>query len=113
MATGTHLAPPLVTDVKRLLLDHLLDHYALYGEFTGVRTARKHIGWYVKTLPEGDAFRARMNLLEDGRAQLQAVNEFFDGLGERMDRIPASTDGQSASAQERMNNDKNQEEAAA
>ena len=112
MATGTHLAPPRVAEVKRLLLDHLLDHYALYGEFTGVRTARKHIGWYVKSLPGGEAFRARMNGLEDCRVQLQAVNEFFDGLGERMDRIPASTDGQSAAGQERINNDKNQEEAA-
>ena len=38
LATGTHLAPPLVAEVRRLLLDHLQDHYALYGEFTGVRT---------------------------------------------------------------------------
>ena len=92
LATGTHLAPPLVADVKKLLLDHLLDHYQLYGEFSGVRTARKHIGWYVKTLPGGEAFRARMNLLEDCPAQLEAVTEFFNDLGDRMDRIPASAD---------------------
>lgn len=92
LATGTHLAPPLVADVKTLLLDHLLDHYQLYGEFSGVRTARKHIGWYVKTLPGGEAFRARMNLLEDSPAQLEAVTEFFNDLGDRMARIPASTD---------------------
>ena len=92
LATGTHLAPPLVADVKKLLLDHLLDHYQLYGEFSGVRTARKHIGWYVKTLPGGEAFRARMNLLEDSPAQLEAVTEFFNDLGDRMDRIPASAD---------------------
>ena len=48
LATGTHLAPPLVAEVRRLLLEHLQEHYALYGDFTGVRTARKHIGWYVK-----------------------------------------------------------------
>lgn len=90
MATGTHLAPPLVAEVKRLLLEHLLDHYALYGEFTGVRTARKHIGWYVKTLPGGEAFRARMNLLESGQAQLQAVTDYFEALGGQMDRVPAA-----------------------
>ncbi len=108
MATGTHLAPPLVAEVKRLLLDHLLDHYALYGEFTGVRTARKHIGWYVKTLPGGEAFRAQMNLLEDCVAQLQAVGDFFEGLGERMDRIPASQGSESGPAQARVSNDKSQ-----
>ena len=88
MATGSHLAPPLVAEVKQLLLDHLQDHYALYGEFSGVRTARKHIGWYVKSLPGGDDFRARMNLIEDCGQQARAVADFFDGLNERMDRIP-------------------------
>ena len=88
LETGTHLAQPLVVEVKRLLLDHLLDHYALYGAFTGVRTARKHIGWYVRALPGGEAFRARMNLIDDCEAQWQAVGEFFDVLGASMDRMP-------------------------
>lgn len=89
LATGTHLAPPLVAEVRRLLLDHLLDHYELYGAFSGVRTARKHIGWYVKALPGGEAFRARMNLLEDCETQWQAVAGFFEELGRCMDRMPA------------------------
>ncbi|WP_296445859.1 tRNA dihydrouridine synthase DusB [Rhodoferax sp. UBA5149] len=88
MATGTQLAPPLVAEVKHLLLDHLQDHYALYGEFSGVRTARKHIGWYVKSLPGGEDFRARMNLIEDCGRQASAVADFFDGLNEQSDRIP-------------------------
>ncbi|MGV8804077.1 MAG: tRNA dihydrouridine synthase DusB [Polaromonas sp.] len=96
LATGTHLAPPQVGEVARLLLDHLRDHYALYGEFTGVRTARKHIGWYVKALPDGEAFRAQMNLLEDPTAQLDAVERFFDALARQMDSIP---DSRSAAAQ--------------
>ena len=37
LATGEHLAPPLVAEVRRLLLDHLQDHYGLYGEGTCVR----------------------------------------------------------------------------
>ena len=90
LETGTHLAQPLVAEVKRLLLDHLLDHYALYGAFTGVRTARKHIGGYVRALPGGEAFRARMNLIEDCEAQWQAVGEFFDVLGASMDRMPVA-----------------------
>jgi tRNA-dihydrouridine synthase B len=88
LATGEHLAPPLVVEVKRLLVDHLQDHYSLYGAFTGVRSARKHIGWYVKNLPGGDAFRNAMNLLEDGESQFLAVAGFFDNLAELMDRIP-------------------------
>lgn len=89
LATGTHLAPPLVSEVKRLLVEHLHDHYSLYGEFIGVRSARKHIGWYVRDLPGGDAFRARMNALDDSLAQVAAVEQFLDSLNEKMDRIPA------------------------
>ena len=55
LATGEHLAPPLVAELRRLLLDHLHDHYSLYGELTGVRSARKHIAWYLRGLPGGEA----------------------------------------------------------
>jgi len=90
LATGTHLAPPLVAEVRRLLLEHLQDHYGLYGEFTGVRSARKHIGWYVNALPGGAAFRARMNSIDDCAGQLDAVAAFFDELGSVTDRMPAA-----------------------
>lgn len=89
LATGEHLAPPLVSEVKRLLIEHLHDHYSLYGEFSGVRTARKHIGWYLRDLPGGEVFRTSMNALEDSNSQVDAVGEFLDRLNERMDRIPA------------------------
>ena len=88
LATGKHLAPPLVADVKRVSLAHLHDHYDLYGEFLGVRSARKHIGWYVKFLPGGEAFRSRMNLIEDSQTQTQAVADYFDELGAATDRLP-------------------------
>jgi tRNA-dihydrouridine synthase B len=90
LATGSHLAPPLVAEVRRLLLDHLQDHYTLYGEFTGVRSARKHIGWYVKGLPGGADFRARMNLIDGCEDQLAAVAAFFEQLAAGSDRIPAA-----------------------
>ncbi|AMM25291.1 tRNA dihydrouridine synthase DusB [Variovorax sp. PAMC 28711] len=89
---GTHLAPPLVVEVRRLLLDHLVEHYALYGEWSGVRTARKHIGWYVRSLAGGEAFRARMNSIEDSAQQLRAVGDYFDGLADCMDRLPDHQD---------------------
>jgi tRNA-dihydrouridine synthase B len=88
MSTGSHLAPPLVAEVKRLLCDHLLDHYDLYGEFAGVRTARKHIGWYVRSLPGGDVFRDHMNTIESCELQHAAVAQFFDALAEQYERLP-------------------------
>ena len=88
LATGSHLAAPLVSEVRTWLLAHLQDHYALYGEFSGVRTARKHIGWYVKTLPGGEDFRARMNLLDSSEQQLVSVAAYFDELSGDMDRMP-------------------------
>ena len=90
MSTGIHLAQPLVAEVKRLLCDHLMDHYNLYGEFSGVRTARKHIGWYVRALPGGEAFRDRMNILETCESQHAAVAQFFDELAAQYERIPQS-----------------------
>jgi tRNA-dihydrouridine synthase B len=88
LETGEHLAQPLVIEVRRLLLDHLEDHYALYGEVTGVRSARKHIGWYVRGLPGGDDFRNRINRIDDCRPQWQAVADFFDALAVSSDRLP-------------------------
>ena len=88
LVTGEQLAPPLVAEVRRALLEHLQDHYSLYGEFTGVRSARKHIGWYVRSLPGGENFRMRMNALETCEQQLAAVADFMDGLAQQMDRLP-------------------------
>jgi tRNA-dihydrouridine synthase B len=91
LATGEHLAPPLVAEVRRALLAHLQDHYSLYGELTGVRSARKHIGWYVRGLPGAEAFRDTMNTLDDASAQWRAVADYWDGLADTMDRMPVST----------------------
>jgi tRNA-dihydrouridine synthase B len=93
LATGTRLAPPLVSEVKKLLIEHLHDHYSLYDKFIGVRSARKHIGWYLQDLPGGEDFRQRMNLLEDSAAQVAAVESYLDQLNEEMDRLPARVAG--------------------
>jgi tRNA-dihydrouridine synthase B len=88
LQTGEHLAPPLIAEMRRAMLAHLLEHYRLYGEYSGVRTARKHIGWYVRDLPGGEAFRQRMNAVEDTQAQHHAVADYFDELATTMDRLP-------------------------
>jgi len=88
LATGEHLAAPLVAEVRRLLLDHLAEHHGLYGEYTGVRSARKHIGWYVSSLPAGRILQQQVNTIETAAEQLAAVDAYFRELALRMDRLP-------------------------
>lgn len=88
LTTGEHLAPPLIAELRRLLLTHLEDHYTLYGAFTGVRTARKHIGWYVRDLPDASAFKETMHSQDDCAGQLRAVAHYLDTLAGQMDRLP-------------------------
>ena len=88
LATGAHLAPPTTAQAAAWLTEHLHDHYGLYGEASGVRSARKHIGRALRELPGGEAFRARMNLINDCAAQVSAVNEWFAELAERHERLP-------------------------
>ncbi len=92
LRTGEHLPAPTVAEVRALMNEHLQAHYAFYGEYLGVRTARKHIGWYVRELPGGEPFRQQMNLLESTAEQLHAVDRFFEsqlGYGERLQYRPA------------------------
>jgi tRNA-dihydrouridine synthase B len=84
LATGEKLAPPPVTEVRDTLLDHLETLYAFYGEYSGVRMARKHISWYSKGLRDGAAFRHRVNQVETREAQLAMVREFFDGQAQAL-----------------------------
>jgi tRNA-dihydrouridine synthase B len=95
LRTGDTLPAPLVDEVRELMNEHLPAHYAFYGEYLGVRTARKHIGWYVEDLPGGEEFRQRMNLLESTAEQLAAVDAFFKSqhrYGERLQYRPAHAD---------------------
>lgn len=87
LRTGTYLPAPMIEEVRALMNEHLQAHYAFYGDFMGLRTARKHIGWYVQDLAGGEEFRQRMNLLESCKEQLAAVDAFFESqsvFGERL-----------------------------
>jgi tRNA-dihydrouridine synthase B len=87
LETGQRLPAPEVGEIHRVLIGHLNDLYQFYGEYTGVRVARKHISWYTKGLAGSAAFRHAMNQLETSAAQLQAVNDFFAQLAERGQRL--------------------------
>ena len=80
LQTGTELPPPRVAEVREALREHLHEHYGLYGEWSGVRSARKHIGWYVATLPGGEALRQSINRIEQAEQQAREVDAWFARL---------------------------------
>jgi len=115
LATGTLLPPPPTRDVQAWLMAHLSEHHALYGEFTGVRSARKHIGWAVSGLPGGEAFRQRINAIDDAATQGRALNDYFDKLASRHARLPtglSGAEGNCAANDDNDDNDSEQQQAA-
>ena len=64
--------------IGSILLQHLRALYEFYGEYRGVRVARKHIGWYCRSHPGSAGFRQAVMRLESAPAQMRAVGEFFD-----------------------------------
>lgn len=87
LRTGEHLPTPSLAEARELLLTHLEDHYRFYGADQGVRTARKHIIWYTRSLEGGSAFQARMNTIEDAGAQARAVAAFLDEQARAGERL--------------------------
>ncbi len=79
LITGTHLLAPTHAEIRAILIEHLHDLYQFYGEFTGLRVARKHISWYTRGMAGSAHFRHQMNQMESITEQLQAVQDFFNG----------------------------------
>jgi tRNA-dihydrouridine synthase B len=80
LQTGGHLPPPEVAEIHRVLTGHLHDLYQFYGDYTGLRMARKHISWYTRGLTGSAHFRHAMNQLQSVAEQLAAVEHFFTEL---------------------------------
>ncbi|MCI0506099.1 MAG: tRNA dihydrouridine synthase DusB [Gammaproteobacteria bacterium] len=80
LKTGEILPEPNVAEVRDILLEHVRNLYKFYGEYTGVRVARKHISWYSKGHPHGAVFRQLVNRVDTVEEQLQLIQEFFDKL---------------------------------
>lgn len=77
LRTGAHCPAPALTEIERILLEHLAALHAFYGDVMGVRIARKHVGWYLATLPGAREFRAEFNRLDSQEAQCASVRQFF------------------------------------
>ncbi|MBI1422044.1 MAG: tRNA dihydrouridine synthase DusB [Gammaproteobacteria bacterium] len=83
LATGERLPEPSPQEVRDILIDHLKNLYEFYGEFAGVRIARKHISWYSKGQPHGAAFRQIVNRVDTIEQQLELTHDFFNNLQTR------------------------------
>ncbi len=86
LRTGEKLAEPTVAEVRAILVEHLHNLYQFYGEYTGVRMARKHISWYSKGQRHGAAFRQAVNRVDSSEEQLAMTHAFFDRIEEEMER---------------------------
>ena len=80
LATGETLPGPSLAEQRAVVLEHLQGLYGLYGEELGLRVARKHLGWYLRPLPGGEAFRRQACAIESAAEQLAAVARFYDAL---------------------------------
>lgn len=86
LRSGVIVEPPRRHEVRQILLEHLDALYAFYGEFMGVKIARKHLAWYLKasTVTEDQnskqstEFRRGFNQLESAEFQRQAIEEYFE-----------------------------------
>ncbi len=77
LATGEVLPSPTRSEVRDTLLGHLEALSDFYGEFAGVRIARKHVGWYLRNRPGAESFRKEFNQLEEAALQQNAIRSFF------------------------------------
>ena len=91
LVTGTHLPQPEVAEIHAVLLGHIHDLYAFYGDVTGVRVARKHISWYTRGLVGSSAFRHTMNQRDSVAEQLAVGNEYFAQAARANDRLRYET----------------------
>ena len=81
LGTGTLPPVPSRTEIGMILLRHLTRLYEFYGEHQGVRVARKHVGWYLRSAGGAEALRAQVNQAERSADQVAALSAWF-GLTE-------------------------------
>lgn len=77
LETGEKLAPPDSKEKSAVLIKHVSNLHQFYGEYQGLRIARKHINWYCKQQDRANSFRAVVNRIESASEQLAALENFF------------------------------------
>ena len=71
-------APLLRTFKTEIILQHLESLYEFYGEYTGVRMARKHLSWYCRQHDEAIELRPTLMAAEDSASQFAAAKRGFE-----------------------------------
>ncbi|MFT5706426.1 MAG: tRNA-dihydrouridine synthase B [Oceanospirillaceae bacterium] len=77
LATDEHLPAIALEEVKQILISHLHALHQFYGDYLGVRIARKHVNWYLQSVQENKLFRAGFNKLDTRDKQLAAIEQYF------------------------------------
>lgn len=78
LRTGTILPPPQLEEIREILLAHLQELHRFYGDYLGVRIARKHVGWYLQDKPDGKSFRKTFNIIETAAEQAASIEKYFE-----------------------------------
>jgi tRNA-dihydrouridine synthase B len=73
-----NIAPLLRASKTEIILRHIESLYEFYGEYTGVRMARKHLGWYCRQISEASELRQILMAAEDSAAQFAAAKHGFE-----------------------------------
>ena len=81
LRSGTRLPNPPATRRGAIARDHFDAMIEHYGPVTGVRMARKHLGWYAKCFPGGAAFRAAVNAIAEPNDVRSEISKFFGMVG--------------------------------
>lgn len=75
-----HYPAPPIAVIRDIMLNHMKNLYAFYGEGRGVLVARKHVSWYTKGQRQGASFRQNFNTIDTAEKQLEIARIFFDSL---------------------------------
>ena len=80
--------PPALSlaECNATILNHIRAMHEFYGEVAGVRIARKHIGWYIDEMPDGEQTRREINRLDSAAAQYDTLAAYLETLSEKTDR---------------------------
>ena len=84
LKTGERLPDPSLSAQLATLLEHYESMLRHYGASTGMRIARKHLGWYSKGLPASGEFRATVNRIDEPATVIETIRRFYTPLLERL-----------------------------